>query len=135
MKKNILSPNVYRHHYLNMDVLLAQYVNATKAKRDGGRRPTGTTVVAVPTDTGSLVLIAGCIAGLGAGYLSWTSNSMIDNALAEISPTGVAGGFVNFVKAVSAMFYGVTYLVYYAISKSGRVASLKRGLASYPKRF
>lgn len=74
------------------------------------------------------VAIAVLSVTLGAGYLSYTSNVLIDKALARVNQHAIAGGFVNGMKAVSAGLSGVTYLIYYVVFKLHRVAALRASM-------
>ena len=111
-----------------MDVLAVDYVVRRRdSKRQGAAAPASMTPS--KSTQGKMILAAALASACGASYLSWTSNGVINDALFTLSPRAVSGGFVQFIKAVSAFFSGISYLLYYLIFKNGRVKALKQALA------
>jgi hypothetical protein len=63
--------------------------------------------------------------GVYAAYLSWSSNGMVNRALAAVAPGSEVGLFTNAIYAMNAFFNGIFYLIYYYFAKLGRVSALK----------
>ena len=87
---------------------------ADKEEKESSRAGAGVTIG---------VIIALCI-GAYAGYLSWSSNSLVDRALTSVAPGAATGGLTNFLYAINAFFNGISYIMYYLLFKRKRVAVL-----------
>jgi hypothetical protein len=104
-----------KHTRQNMDVIY------TCCERKD-RRELGVQQPIVVTST---IMCTALLIALTAAYLSFTSNQVIDEALAQLSPKGIAGTLVNAVKALLASFSGLSYLLYYFLFKASRIKHLR----------
>lgn len=60
-----------------------------------------------------------------SGYVSWTSNKVLDDYLLKAGQAVPAGGFVNFFKALSAFTSPFSYPIYYLGFKKHRITALQ----------
>ncbi|KAG5182866.1 hypothetical protein JKP88DRAFT_241178 [Tribonema minus] len=113
------------HHDIDMDYVIAKRLEHLKRNWEMQGAVWSTTATPATQKVELGVIFAVCT-GLLATYLSFSSNKVLDTALARVSPQGQAGTFVNVFKALSAMGSGGLYLLYFMLFKHARVAAIKK---------